>query len=163
VAGGCSFVVEAPPSFVVGCPPSFVPVPAARSAPGIHPASSGSQACWQGLVPSFVVVPSWGGSGFHRWSWSLSFVVVVPPSFVGGSPLHSSWVVPPRTFVVVVPPSPRLSWFPPFAVGGSPSFVVGWPPSFVCRGWSSLQWLTGLGTGAGSFRRYGSAWGCCCR
>jgi hypothetical protein len=75
------------------------------------------------------------GSIVGHWLWSLSFVMVVPPSFVGGSPLRSSWVVPPRSFIVVVPPS--------FAVGGHPSFVVGVPCSFVVvvplvrRVWSS--------------------------
>jgi hypothetical protein len=84
--GPPSFVVVVPPSFIVGCPSSFVPVPTARSAPGIHPVSSGLQACWQGLVPSFMVVLLWGGSRFCCWS-----LVVVPLIRRGGSPFVRWW------------------------------------------------------------------------
>jgi hypothetical protein len=60
-------------------PPSFIPIPTGRSAPGIHPGSSGSQACWQRLVlwvvpPSFVMGGSFsfavGGAPLIRCGWS---------------------------------------------------------------------------------------------
>jgi uncharacterized membrane protein YuzA (DUF378 family) len=154
-----------PPSFVVGCPPSIISVPAARSAPGIHPASSGSQVCWQGLVLSFVVVLSWGGSGFHRWLLVVvplvghggSPLVVVPYVYRGLSPLIClSWWFPLCSSWVVTLHSSwgcpvHLSWW-------SPLFVMCGPPLDCCR-WCAVsthdppceQWLAGLGTGAGSF------------
>jgi hypothetical protein len=170
----------------MGCPPSFV---CRGGPPFVHHGWSpfvchggalfvrrGGPPCSLCVVPhrSFVVLfVRHGGPPFvHHGLYTLIHSLVAVPSFVHCSPPHSSCMLfvrrgGPHLFVVGCPPFVHLSWSPSFVVGG-PSFVrCSWSPSGDVMAVSTCnppceQWLMGLGMGAGSFHRYGSAWGCCC-
>jgi hypothetical protein len=106
--------------------------------------------CEQWLVPSFMAVPSWGGSGFHHWllvvvplvhrggpTFIHSFIVVVPPLFIGGSPLRLLWVVP--SFICCGgPPHSLCVVLPSIIVGGAPLAPVICPASSGSQGWGRV-------------------------
>jgi hypothetical protein len=131
--------------FIMGCPP-HLSCPCCQISPWYSPCEQ-----WLAGVLAGASAVVCGGSvvGWFR----------VPSLVIGCGPSRSSWWSHLHLLVVVpfvrceLSPLVRSSWW-------SPSFVMCGPP-LNCRRWCAVstrdppceQWLTGLGTGAGSFLR----------